>query len=175
MKRKILIILSIFMAVLIAGCADSGSGNGTGTGTGTGTGNNSNNSKCVDTEGNSSRPGTYRSVLSNCFSDMLTTTPESILNKQTEYQIKTNPDNLRKSFIVWLNVSDSDSDKTILKQSLEDYFGELTDMKAKYPDEPDFKDFEEVWQGEKNDKYVSYRIKIIYNTHFAILTYDIGN
>ena len=173
MKRKILIILSIFMAVLIAGCGDSGNSAGTNTGTGTGTGNNFNNSKCVDTEGNSSRPGTYRSVLSNCFSDMLTTTPESLLNKDTGYMVKTNPDNLRKTLIVYLNVSEEDQKN--LKQSLVDYFGELTDMKAKYPDEPDFKDFEEVWQGEKNNKYVSYRIYTIYHLKAATITYDIGN
>lgn len=175
MKRKILIILSIFMAVVIVGCGDSGNsaGTNTGTGNGTGTGNNFNNSKCVDTEGNSSRPGTYGSVLSNCFSDMLTTTPASLLNKDTGYMVKTNPDNLRRSLIVYLNVSEEDQKN--LKQSLVDYFGELTDMKAKYPDEPDFKDFEEVWQGEKNNKYVSYRIYTMYHIKAATITYEIGN
>lgn len=38
MKRKILIILSIFMTIIIVGCADSGSGDSVNTGTGSGTG-----------------------------------------------------------------------------------------------------------------------------------------
>lgn len=171
MKRKILIILSIFMAVLIAGCADSGTGTGTGngTGTGTGTGDDPFNGKCASTNGMVN--GTYKSVLTDCFSDMLTTTPDIILNKEGEYQVITSISGVSKSVVIRFTVSDSD--KTMLKQSLVDYFGELTDMKAKYPDEPDFQTFDEVWQGTKGNNSIAYRIDTISSFTFATLTYEI--
>ena len=172
MKRKILIILSIFMAVVIAGCGDSGNsaGTNTGTGTGTGTGDDPFNGKCASTNGLVN--GTYKSVLTDCFSDMLTTTPDTILNKEGQYQVITSISGLSKSVVIRFTVSDSD--KTILKQSLVDYFGELTDMKAKYPDEPDFQPFDEVWQGSKANNYITYRIDTISSFTFATLTYEIA-
>lgn len=104
---------------------------------------------------------------------MLTTTLDSWLNKQGQYQIDTNINISAKSIIITFTVSDSE--KTSLQQSLVDYFGELTDMKNKYPDEPDYEIFDEAWQGMKGKTAVAYRILTDPNTGiiYTFLTYAI--
>ena len=157
------------MAVVIVGCADS-ENNSAGTNTGTGTGNNPFVNGCEDTKGDV--PGSYGAVLSACLKDILTTTPKSLLDKTGIYNISSNTSGDKDFYIVF---EITETDQMVLKQSLVDYFGELTDMKTTYPDEPDFKIFKEVWQGSKGNTTVAYRV--YYNNErdktYNFLTYHV--